>query len=94
VTSRLNPSRASAISRRAAKTVTWRLIAAAITAALVYAFTGQLELAGAIAGIELVTKMVAYFLHETAWDWKCKQPSQTVATYSSYSTIGVPVHAE
>jgi uncharacterized membrane protein len=50
------------------KTITWRLIATGITAAFVYAFTGRLELVGAVASIEEVIKMAAYFLHETAWD--------------------------
>jgi uncharacterized membrane protein len=50
------------------KTITRRLIATGITAAFVYAFTGRLELVGAVASIEEVIKMAAYFLHETAWD--------------------------
>jgi len=68
VTKVLNNSGTSTISRRVGKTITRRLIATGITAAFVYAFTGRLELVGAVAGIEEVIKMAAYFLHETAWD--------------------------
>ena len=94
MTSTLNNSRTTTISRRVAKTITWRLIATAITAVLVYAFTGRLELAGAVAGIEVVVKMAAYFLHETAWDWQRKHSEQAASSQDSHQTIGVPAHAE
>ena len=94
MTDALSNSRAHTISRRVAKTITWRLIATAITAVLVYAFTGRLELAGAVAGAEVVAKMAAYFLHETAWYWSRKRSGPAVDTGGSHSSVGVPVHAE
>ena len=50
------------------KTVSWRFWATLTTAILVYVFTGKIELAVAIGGIEIVIKMIFYFLHERAWN--------------------------
>ena len=50
------------------KTISWRFWATITTIALVFAFTGKYEVALAIGGIEVVLKMVLYFLHERAWD--------------------------
>ena len=47
------------------KTISWRFWATLTTAALVFAFTGKYEIALAIGGIEIVLKMILYFLHET-----------------------------
>jgi len=50
------------------KTVSWRFWATLTTAILVYVFTGKIEWAVAIGGIEIVIKMIFYFLHERAWN--------------------------
>lgn len=50
------------------KTVSWRFWATLITAALVVIFTGETKIALAIGGIEVFTKMGAYFVHERVWN--------------------------
>ena len=50
------------------KTVSWRFWATITTAILVYVFTGKIELAAAIGGIEVVVKLILYFAHERAWN--------------------------
>jgi len=62
------------------KTVVWRVIATTDTFILAYFFAkfkdlpsdAAVELALSIAGFEVMTKMILYFLHERAWsqiDW-------------------------
>jgi adenylylsulfate kinase len=50
------------------KTITWRLWATAITILLVWLFTRKLELAFSIGGLEVTSKLIAYFIHERIWD--------------------------
>ena len=54
--------------RSVLKTISWRFWATLTTAILVYIFTGKIELAAAIGGIEVVIKMILYFVHERAWN--------------------------
>ena len=67
--------------RSLVKTVVWRVIATTDTFILAYFFASQaadipsetaVKLASSIAGFEVLTKMILYFLHERAWsrvDW-------------------------
>jgi len=54
-------------SRTAVKTLTWRVLATTDTFIISYFITGRFDLAGAIAGIEVATKIILYYLHERAW---------------------------
>lgn len=54
--------------RSVAKTFSWRVIATATTATIVWLFTGELTLAVAVGGVEAVTKILLYYLHERGWD--------------------------
>jgi uncharacterized membrane protein len=58
----LNEKRVSAY-----KTVTWRIIGTMDTMLISYMLTGQINVAISIGGIEVVSKMVLYYLHERAW---------------------------
>lgn len=53
--------------RSVLKTITWRMIATFTTVGLVYLFFGKLETAAAVGGIEVVLKILFYFMHERAW---------------------------
>ncbi len=53
--------------RAVAKTLTWRLFATLDTFLIGVLVTKNLKLAGSIVGIEVMTKMVWYLLHERAW---------------------------
>jgi uncharacterized membrane protein len=49
------------------KTITWRIIGTLDTMILSWAITGSLKIGVAIGGVEVITKMVLYYLHERAW---------------------------
>ena len=53
--------------RHIAKTITWRVIGTLDTILLSWFITGSLKWGVTIGGVELITKMVLYFLHERAW---------------------------
>lgn len=54
-------------SRSLGKAISWRILGSLDTFALSWLFTGSPKAAGAIAGTEVLTKMVLYYLHERAW---------------------------
>lgn len=49
------------------KTFTWRLIGTIDTMVISYFLTGKLDVAMSIGGIEVISKMVLYYIHERAW---------------------------
>jgi uncharacterized membrane protein len=53
--------------RHFAKTISWRIIGTIDTIVLSGLITGSWETGLAIGGVEVITKMVLYFLHERAW---------------------------
>jgi uncharacterized membrane protein len=53
--------------RSLAKAVTWRMVGTADTFLWGWLITGETTAAGAIAMIEVVTKIVFYYLHERLW---------------------------
>ena len=50
------------------KAFSWRFWATVTTMFLVYIFTGTIKIVLAIGGLEVLLKMLIYFLHERAWD--------------------------
>jgi len=53
--------------RHLAKTLTWRVLATSDTFLIAWLITGKINWAGAIAGVEVITKMILYYAHERAW---------------------------
>ena len=53
--------------RHFAKTLSWRVIGTIDTMVLSSIITGSWEMGLTIGGVEVVTKMVLYFLHERIW---------------------------
>jgi len=53
--------------RHALKTITWRLVGTLDTFLLSWLITGSIKIGGAIAGVEVITKMFLYYLHERVW---------------------------
>jgi uncharacterized membrane protein len=49
------------------KTLSWRIIGTLDTMLISYMLTGKLDVALSIGGIEVVSKMILYYLHERAW---------------------------
>jgi uncharacterized membrane protein len=53
--------------RHILKTISWRIIGTLDTMLLSWFITGSWKLGLTIGGVEIITKMVLYFLHERAW---------------------------
>ena len=49
------------------KTFSWRIIATLTTFTLAWIFTGEIDTALKIGGVEFFAKMLFYYLHERAW---------------------------
>ena len=56
------------LSRSFVKSVSWRAIGTIDTIIISYFITGELSFALSIGGIELVTKMILYVIHERVWN--------------------------
>jgi uncharacterized membrane protein len=55
-------------SRSLLKSISWRIIGTLDTILISYIITGKLAIALSIGGIELVTKMILYVVHERLWN--------------------------
>lgn len=55
------------VKRSVIKTLTWRILASLDTFIIAWIITGDVLAGASIAGIEIVTKIVFYYLHERAW---------------------------
>ncbi|MBS1518560.1 MAG: DUF2061 domain-containing protein [Bacteroidetes bacterium] len=51
------------------KGITWRIIGTLDTIFLAWLFTGNISSALKIGGIELITKLILYYLHERLWNF-------------------------
>ena len=54
-------------SRSFAKAVSWRITGSVDTFVLSAIITGSFTVAGTIATVEVVTKIILYYVHERAW---------------------------
>ena len=54
--------------RSLVKALSWRVLAAIITATVVYTMTHRLRFAAEIGAIDTLTKLLIYFLHERVWN--------------------------
>ena len=53
--------------RHIVKTITWRIVGTLDTFLLSWLITGSIKIGAAISVVEIVTKMILYYLHERAW---------------------------
>ena len=58
---------AETLVRSVLKAVSWRTLGTLDTFAISWFFTGRVEIAGSIAGLEILTKIAWYYLHERVW---------------------------
>ena len=56
-----------AVKRHILKTITWRVIGTIDTIILSWLLTGSWTIGLSIGGLETITKMVLYFIHERVW---------------------------
>ncbi len=54
--------------RSIVKTISWRTVGTLDTMLISYLVTGSLSMAAVIGSIELITKMILYYVHERAWN--------------------------
>ena len=54
--------------RSIVKAITFRIIATITTMILVLILTGDLALAGVVGALDLILKLLIYYLHERVWD--------------------------
>lgn len=68
--------------RTLAKTISWRLIASLMTVLVVFALTREILISLSISFFDIITKTIAYYAHERAWNkfgwgirelWKTKK---------------------
>lgn len=62
-------------TRTVIKTLTWRVVASLDTFAIAWYITGNPIAGASIAGIEVLTKIGLYYVHERGWshvDWGLK----------------------
>jgi uncharacterized membrane protein len=50
------------------KSVSWRIVGTIDTIVISYLVTGQLSMALSIGSVEIVSKILLYYLHERAWE--------------------------
>lgn len=50
------------------KTISWRIIGTLDTVIISYLLTGTLTIALSIGAVEVVSKMLLYFIHERVWE--------------------------
>ncbi len=50
------------------KTITWRILASLDTFLIAWFVSGSISVGGWIATIEVITKIILYYLHERAWN--------------------------
>ncbi len=55
------------VKRHLVKTVSWRVVGTIDTVLLGWFITGEAGMGARIGGMELITKMVLYFIHERTW---------------------------
>ena len=73
------------------KAISWRVWATLTTIALVFLFTGRWKIAAAIGGVEVVAKLVLYFIHERVWDritWGKRELSPFVLWFTGLPSSG------
>ena len=67
-------------ARSVAKAISWRVIATLTTMATVYFISGEVVLALEVGAVEVVAKLLLYYLHERAWismSWGMVKSEQT-----------------
>jgi len=53
--------------RSLVKAISWRVIASIVTGSLVFIFTGRLKLAVGIGILDVIVKLIVYYVHERVW---------------------------
>jgi uncharacterized membrane protein len=57
------------------KSISWRIVGTIDTIVISYLVTGQLVMAVSIGSVEVVSKVILYYLHERVWENATKSKS-------------------
>jgi uncharacterized membrane protein len=66
------------------KGISWRVVGTLDTMLLSYIFTGNLKIAAAIGGTEVISKVGLYYLHERAWQ---RVPTEKLRNFAQKSRL-------
>lgn len=55
------------VKRHIAKTITWRIVGTVDTMLLGWIVSGDIKIGLSVGGLELLTKMGLYYVHERVW---------------------------
>lgn len=55
-------------TRSVVKTLSWRILATLTTMGLVYLFIGNVVVALEVGSLEVLAKLILFFVHERAWN--------------------------
>ena len=50
------------------KALSWRIVATVTTILIVFFFTGEIVLALSVGAVEVIAKIILYYLHERGWN--------------------------
>ncbi len=64
----LDREKGESTSRSLMKSISWRIIGTVDTIIISFIITGKMTFALSIGAIELITKMVLYYVHERLWN--------------------------
>jgi uncharacterized membrane protein len=62
------------------KSISWRIVGTIDTIVISYFVTGQLVMAVSIGSVEVVSKILLYYLHERVWENATKEKTNESAT--------------
>lgn len=68
--------------RSLVKTAIWRIIATFIIFMIAFFITGELSLAAAIGGIEVIVKTAFYYLYERVWQYLPRNSANNLSEVS------------
>lgn len=54
--------------RSIVKAISWRIIATLTTMTIVFLFTGELSLAAGVGVLDVISKLIFYYVHERGWN--------------------------
>jgi uncharacterized membrane protein len=74
-------------TRSVAKAITWRVIATLTGVLIVLLLTGELEMGAMFAALDIVLKLMFFYMHERGWD-AVKWGKRTHYESQSGKTIG------
>lgn len=74
--------------RSLSKAISWRIVATSTTILLVFIFTGNPLLSVGVGSLELIVKLIVYYLHERVWNMSDFGRKESSVNLSVKATAG------